>query len=265
MSAIRLVALDVDGTLLTSGHRVTAATVEQVARVRARGVEVVLTTSRPPRALWPILAELGLVAPAVFIASQGALTGRYTSAGDLHVLAREPMPVALARQVVAGAVAAGRSVNWYSAERWLVPAIDELIATESAIVGCAPEVADLGAETEGPDKLLILAPVGTEDLAGTVPIPAGLTALASTPTHLEVTREDVDKAVSLGRLCAARGIGPEHVMAMGDGPNDLAMLTFAGIAVAPANAHPDALAAADLHADSNDEDGVAHALARLIP
>jgi hydroxymethylpyrimidine pyrophosphatase-like HAD family hydrolase len=43
------------------------------------------------------------------------------------------------------------------------------------------------------------------------------------------------------------------------------MLTFAGIAVAPANAHPDVLAVADLRTDSNDEDGVAHALARLIP
>ena len=52
---IRLVAIDVDGTLLTSRHEVTAATAAAIERVRGAGVEVVLTTSRPPRALWPIL------------------------------------------------------------------------------------------------------------------------------------------------------------------------------------------------------------------
>ena len=53
-------------------------------------------------------------------------------------------------------------------------------------------------------------------------------------------------------------------MAIGDGRNDLGMLDFAGVAVAPANAHPDVLAVADLVTASNDEDGVAQALAHLL-
>lgn len=261
---IRLVALDVDGTLLTSDHRVTARTVVELARVRARGVEVVLSTSRPPRALLPILAELGLVQPAVFIASQGALTGSYAASGELSVLDREPMPVELARQVVRSAAAAGLSVNWYVAERWLVPGMDHLIGIESATVGTSPEVADLGAEVEGPDKILLLAEATRPDISTAVEVPAGLVALASTPTHLEVTRADVDKAGALGRLCAGRGIGAAQVLAIGDGRNDLGMLRFAGIAVAPANAHPEVLAMADLVTEGNDDEGVAHALASLI-
>ena len=90
---IRLVAIDVDGTLLTSRHEVTPATAAAIERVRRAGVEVVLTTSRPPRALWPILRALGLTEPAVFIASQGALTGCYSADGQLRVLDRQPMPV----------------------------------------------------------------------------------------------------------------------------------------------------------------------------
>ena len=104
---IRLVAIDVDGTLLTSRHEVTAATAAAIERVRRAGVEVVLTTSRPPRALWPILDRLDLVEPAEFIASQGALTGSYSVTGALRVLDQQPMPVALAQQVAAAGTRCG--------------------------------------------------------------------------------------------------------------------------------------------------------------
>ena len=262
---IRLVAIDVDGTLLTSGHEITRGTAAAIERVRDAGVEIVLTTSRPPRALWPILEALGLTHPGVFVASQGALVGSYSAEGELRVLERQPMPVGLAQQVALAGDAAGMSVSWFAAERWLVPRLDDLIREESAIVGCAPEVADLSAEREGPDKILLLASPAGRDIAEAVAIPEGLVALASTPTHLEVTREDVDKGGALRRLCATWGIAPGDVVAIGDGRNDLGMLAFAGVAVAPANAHPEVLAAADLVTSSNDEDGVAQVLAQLVP
>ncbi len=262
---IRLIAVDVDGTLLNSRHEVTGVTAAALDRVRTAGVEVVLTTSRPPRALWPILAALGLTQPAVFIASQGALTGSYSTEGELRVLDRRPMPVGLAQRVACAGDAAGMSVNWFAAERWLVERVDDLIRQEAAIVGCAPEVADLFAERAGPDKILLLANPAGGDIGDAVVIPEGLVALASTSTHLEITRADVDKSDALRRLCAMRGIAAEEVVAVGDGRNDLGMLVFAGIAVAPANAHPEVLAVADLITASNDGDGVAEALAQLVP
>jgi Cof subfamily protein (haloacid dehalogenase superfamily) len=260
---IRLVAIDVDGTLLNSRHEVTRVTAAAIERVRGGGVDVVLTTSRPPRALWPILQALGLTEPAVFIASQGALTGCYSAEGDLRVLDRQPMPVGLAKEVAASGRAAGMSASWFTMERWLVGGMDDLIRQEAAIVGCVPEVADLSVEVEGPDKILLLAHV--PDSAHAVRVPAGLVALASTPTHLEVTRAEVDKGDALRCLCGTRGIEPGDVAAIGDGRNDLGMLAFAGVAVAPANAHPEVRAMADLITVSNDEDGVAEALARLVP
>lgn len=262
---IRLVAIDVDGTLLNSQHEVTTATAAAIDRVRRAGVEVVLTTSRPPRALWPILDRLALVEPAEFIASQGALTGRYSASGELRILRRMPMPVELAQQVAAAGDLAGMSVNWFDGERWLVARLDDLICEEAAIVGCAPEVCELSAEREGPDKILLLVDTPGADIADLLVVPEGLVALASTPTHLEITRADVDKADALSRLCARRGVTPDQVVAIGDGRNDLGMLGFAGVAVAPANAHHEVLAAADLTTASNDADGVARALDRLVP
>lgn len=261
---IRLVATDVDGTLLTSGHVLTPGVVRAVARARAAGVEVVLATSRPPPALWPIVRALGLFAPAPFIASQGALVGSYSATGELAVLDRRPMPVELAREAVAAGAAAGLSVSWLASQRWLVEAIDEPIRVEAAITGCQPEVADLAAEELGPDKLLLLAPDDRPQLIARFRAPPGLVALASTPTHLEVNAVGVDKGVALAGVCRSRRIDPAEVAAIGDGRNDLGMLRFAGLAVAPANAHPEVLAAADLVVPGNDDDGVATALALLL-
>lgn len=264
MAGPRLLALDVDGTLLTADHRITPAVADAVHRAVSQGIEVVLATSRPPRALWPILASLGLVSPALFVASQGALTGSYSRDGVLRVLDRRPMPVHLARTVVASAGRLGVSVSWLAGEDWLVPAFDDLIREEARIVGCAPVVADLPAQLAGPDKILVLAGPGRADLPDALALPEGLAAEVSTPTHVEITAAGVDKGVALARLCDRLGIPPAEMLAMGDGPNDLSMLRLAGVAVAPANAHPDVRAIAHHIAPSSDDDAVAWVVDSLL-
>src|SRR5207248_956601 len=81
---------------------------------------------------------------------------------------------------------------------------------------------------------------------------------------LEISAFGVSKASTLARLCERQGIGPEEVIAFGDMPNDLAMLRWAGHAVAVANAHPDVLAAADEVTAAHDEAGVSLVLERLF-
>jgi len=228
----------------------------------------VLTTARPPRGLLPVLRALSGPGPQgpgpdAFIASQGALTGRYDRDGQLTVLAREPMAATDARTLVRS-LPAGVSANWFTGERWLVGRMDPLVEAEAQIVGFAPEVVDLRAQDEGPDKLLLLAPTGAPGLLDGVRAPAGVHAVRSTATHLEVTRVGVDKAAALAALCARLGVGPGEVAAMGDGRNDLPMLAFAAIALAPGNAAPEVRAAADLVTAANDDDGVAEAVALLL-
>lgn len=265
----RLLALDVDGTLLDSGHRITPVVGAAIHRVRAQGTVVVLASSRPPRALWPILVELELVHPSPFVASQGALTGSYSLDGQLRVLDRHPMPIEQARAAVNAAARWGLTVGWFVGERWLVSGMDARIEREARIVGFGPVVADLTAEPDAPEKLLLLSDGQPDltlvpDLAGELGLPEGLAAQASTPTHVEITAAGVDKAVALARLCADRGIPPDEVAAMGDGRNDLAMLAFAGTAIVPANAAPDVRDVADLVAPRNDEDAVAWAVGALF-
>ncbi len=172
------------------------------------------------------------------------------------------MPLDLAARTVRHALGAGLAVNWYVGDAWLVSHLDDQVRREARVVGCEPVVADLAAQQAGPDKLLVIAPPGASDVLSSMSdaLPAGLQAQTSNPTYLEITRSDVDKASALWELCRRHGVAPEDVAAIGDGMNDLAMLAFAGVAVAPANAHPAVIESADLVVPSNDEDGVARAL-----
>jgi Cof subfamily protein (haloacid dehalogenase superfamily) len=263
-----LFVIDVDGTLLTSTHEVSPATAREVRRVRARGVEVLLASSRGAGAMRPIVAALGLTDGAAFVGSQGGLTAGYDGDGVLRVLDRCPAPVAAARTVVAAATAEGLAVGWYAGERWLVSHVDPTIAREARVVHDTPEVADLLAEDTEPDKLLIIAPPGRDPevlrrIAGA--LPAELTAQISNPTYLEVTRRGVDKASAVRSWCARRGIAADTVVAIGDGPNDLGLFAVSGTSVAPANARPEVAAAATWMTRANDDDGVAWALSVLAP
>ena len=80
---------------------------------------------------------------------------------------------------------------------------------------------------------------------------------------LELSSVGVDKAAGVGSVASSRGLSSEDVLAFGDMPNDVALLSWAGWGVAVANAHPEALAAADQIGASNDEDGVAQVLEGL--
>jgi hydroxymethylpyrimidine pyrophosphatase-like HAD family hydrolase len=82
---------------------------------------------------------------------------------------------------------------------------------------------------------------------------------------LEMSAQGVDKASALAELCADRGVLPADVVAFGDMPNDLPMLTWAGSSYAVANAHRDVLAMVGGLTGTNDEDGVAQVLEFLFP
>lgn len=87
----------------------------------------------------------------------------------------------------------------------------------------------------------------------------------SSPTALlEVSGPGVSKASTLALCCAERGISPAEVVAFGDMPNDVEMLSWAGTSYAMGNAHPDVIAAASGRTVANNEDGVALVIERIL-
>ncbi|GAA2751314.1 HAD family hydrolase [Kitasatospora cinereorecta] len=266
MTRFRLVATDLDGTLLRAGRTISERTVRALRLAADAGAEVVVVTARPPRYIDALAEAYGLTGTAV--CSNGALVYDIDSRSVVasHTLAPQlarRVAEALTRSVpgVGFAVETGHRVL-YAPEfglrhagdehaEFAVAGNDELWVTDEPIV-------KLLAWRSGGDADAMLA--AAEESAG----PLASFTHSGGAGLLEVGAADVTKAGTLADLCAARGIDAAEVVAFGDMPNDLTILSWAGAGYAMANAHPRVLAAVARHTGSNEEDGVAAVLERLF-
>ncbi|MEJ7628603.1 MAG: HAD family hydrolase [Nocardioidaceae bacterium] len=255
----RLVACDLDGTLLRSDGTVSARTVAAVVAVQQAGVRFVVATARPPRWMHDLVHVVG--DHGLAICSNGAFS--YDVVGR-RVLNEQTMP----RQTVDEVV------------RLLREAIPEIsFAVETRVgFGMEPTYVDLYMPPEGtpvadvadllesdlPGKLLARAPAleESEFLARVTETVGHLAVVAYSGAGglAEMSAPGVTKAAVLADWCASWGIAAPEVVAFGDMPNDLAMLRWAGTSYAVANAHPEVVDAADRICGSNDDDGVARVL-----
>ena len=263
----RLLALDVDGTLLTDELQITAATRKAVQQVMAQGVQVVLASARGPNALYSIMAELEISGLA--ICYTGALTCRlYPNQNiPLEVVNEQRMSLSSARQVLSNALELRVSIGWFTGEHWYIPRWDQAIHHESMITGVTPIVDhDLMHFKDAPHKLQAI--VGETALlprltALASAIPSDCVAQLSYETYLEIIRRGVDKATALLALGQRLGIAPSEMIAIGDMDNDIAMLQMAAFGIAMGNAPANVQAEADWVTDANNRDGVAVAIERL--
>ena len=269
MGEIRLVASDLDGTLLRPDETVSERTRKAIVAVRRAGITLVLVTGRPPRALAPIAARIGV--GGIAICANGAVVWDLDAGTMVDVT---PLAADLAaglvrelREAIPGVLFAvelehgfGREAGWTDGTG---PPRPRLVERET------PEVleADALELVTGPVvKLLVRHP--------TLPFPeVARRARQAVGEHavvtwagtrlLEISTAGVTKAWALERLCARLGVRRQEVLALGDMENDLPMLAWAGHSVAVANAQPDVLDAADEVTASNLDDGVALVLERL--
>ncbi|QAY64392.1 haloacid dehalogenase [Xylanimonas allomyrinae] len=289
MNLPRLVATDLDGTLLRGDGTISARTRRALGAAERAGVEVVFVTARPPRWLGHLADVVGghgrvvcLGGAAVWdLASGAALDVRGFGDDDARAVVadlRAALPgVALAFERVDGPVydAAFRSGESLD-PAWVTPAVESALGRGAAPVGKilaldtprqAPAEADDGPGAGKPWSTPATAPVTAT--AAQEAFFARVRDAVGARAHLaysgagglaELLAPDVTKDAALARWCAGLGIDAADVWAFGDMPNDLPMLRWAGRGHAVANAHPQVLAAADAVVGSNDDDGVAVAL-----
>lgn len=259
----RLVASDLDGTLLRSDGTLDERTRRAIASAEAAGATVVFCTARPHRRLQPLALQTGH--RGAVICNNGAVLW------DVHtesVIEVSPLEPAVARELVAlleaevpgGAWAVERAGGFGHepayVPRWPVPD-GTLIDRVHALIAEPAVKLMLRHDRLSADALLMRARAVGGHLAE-------FSHSSSSDPLLEISAAGVSKASALARLCAKRGIDSRDVVAFGDMPNDLPMLAWAGHAVAVANAHADVIAAADEVTAANDEAGVARVLERLF-
>lgn len=261
---VRVVATDLDGTIVRSDGTISQRTAKALALAEEAGAAVVLVTGRPPRWMGPIAEGTGH--HGVVICSNGAIVY------DLHeeqILESFLIPVQTVLEVVdtlraampelSFAVETGEDVYRSHGYRsgWSIdpdPGFDYL---------------PLDAVTKY-EAAKLLASHPSMDVDELLDRARDLVSHLVEPTHsngnglVEMSALGVSKATTLARFAAELGVEAAEVVAFGDMPNDLPMLAWAGTSYAVANAHPLVLEAVDATTDSNDEDGVAKVLEKLF-
>ncbi len=256
----KLIALDIDGTLLSSQLTVLPKTKAALQSVAKNGHHVVVASSRPPRSVRNIADGLELDS-SVLISFGGAYILE-----NQHVLFEQALSASLAQTIIERVRNAALHASLYSAENWFVEQDDLWAAQEATIVGFTPTlVGDLLHHMTNVHKVLVMgdaekiATFQTELLASGLEIDA----VRSKPTYCEVNPFGIHKASAVELVAKHFGLSLADVIAFGDGENDLTMIREAGVGVAMGNAVESVKAVAKRVTKSNDEDGIAGALREL--
>jgi Cof subfamily protein (haloacid dehalogenase superfamily) len=263
---VRLIATDLDGTLLNSFSTVSDRTIATLRRAVGAGVVLVLATGRPPTSTSRVVRLLDPLVSYV-VAVNGSIVSQVVD-GEFHLAHIESFPRSLADAAV------GRLRSSIDGMRFAI-ATEHGFAFEPGFGERVPDppeametVADVG-EHPGDTVFKLFAFHMEREVRSYLDemapcMPAGMMAAHMGLDGAEVGPVGIDKATGLARLCERLSIEPADVVAFGDNLNDHAMLRWAGLGVAMANADEPTRSVADEVTATNDDDGVAIVIERLL-
>ena len=272
MTPYKLLALDMDGTLLNSHKEVSPRTAEAIARLAARGVPISFCTGRNVAELGPYLDNLTFVRYGVLVS--GALVRDFSTGG---IVASYPHDTQTALKVVEAGQLEDAMVHILAVEESLISKRDmqrlddvHMGVYQPLYESCAQHIDDIRKAVlshEGEVLKVNLYHLSTESRARSR---ARLQALPLTladaeTTSLECSPLNVSKAQGLAALCAHVGCTLDEVVMVGDAENDLEVLRAVGMPVAMGNAVPVVARAARLQVADCDHDGIVEVVERLFP
>lgn len=267
--SIRLIATDLDGTLLDDHLQVSPRTRTALDAARAAGIEVVPVTARQPMGLRVVAEQAGFTDWALCGGGAHGLhlgTGEELFQAHVSVEAQRALAEALLARLPEALFVSVRSGGevFIAQDGYARIADIEDHKRDPATMGAYPLDEVLA---EPSLKFVVRHPgMDNDTLVATI---QGLGVSGFEVTHsgarfVEVLAEGVSKAWGLARLCTHLGVGPEEVLAFGDAPNDAEMLAWAGRGVAVANASTQTLAVADEVTAANTDDGVGRVIEELL-
>ncbi|TDT57234.1 Cof-type HAD-IIB family hydrolase [Fonticella tunisiensis] len=263
----KLIALDMDRTLLRDDKSLSEKTIHAVRKARERGIRVVIASGRPTKGIRNYLEALGLVSEEDYVISyNGALvqnvkTGEIISKNvllgkDVHVIYE------LSKKL-------GLHIHAFSKEHGLITPRDNPYTQIESIVNGFP-IKEMDFSKVSMDDEIIKMAIAEEEeiLTNAIKcIPEELsqryTMVRSMPRSLEILSPNSNKGRGVEALAKHLGIKREEVICVGDAENDMHMIEFAGLGVAMGNATDSLKRIADYVSKSNEEDGVAHVIEKF--
>jgi Cof subfamily protein (haloacid dehalogenase superfamily) len=261
---IRLVIADVDGTLVTQEKILTRGAIEAVKRLKEKGVAFSITSGRPPLGMKMLIAPLELSEPIA------AFNGGVFAHPDLSVIAQSCLPADTAEKVIDTIKHHGLDCWVYTDQEWLVRETNAPhVAREQWTVKFPPTVvSDFTPHLRHVTKIVGVS----DDHAAVARCEADVqrdcgnhvSAARSQPYYLDVTHPDANKGHVVGFLSDLLSIPPEQIATIGDMPNDVLMFKKSGLSIAMGNASPEVQAQAHFVTTSNEDEGFAKAMERLM-
>ena len=266
---IKLVAIDIDGTLLNSQHQITPRVKAAIDQARAQGVYVVVTTGRPFIGAQPYLRQLAFDQPGEYcITNNGALVQQAAS-GDIVA----EITLSFNDYLYCEKLARTLQVHFHALDKSSLYTANKDISqytVQEASMNSLPlryrGVEEMDPQMTFPKVMIIDHPELLDKAISQLPAETwqNYTILRSAPYYLEILNKRVDKGQAVKALAEQLGLTAENIMTIGDHENDLAMLEYAGIGVAMGNAIDSAKAVSQFITASNDEHGVAVAIEKFV-
>jgi Cof subfamily protein (haloacid dehalogenase superfamily) len=268
MSLIKLVASDLDGTLLHSDLSISARTAIAMQRADSAGITIVWATARARQSVMVLAERCGF--RGIALCANGAVV--LDMADGARVVGNQPVAasvLAAAQGRISGAIPGIRialvGASRFVAERGYAAisrfddhhrAVDDMELVETLLDIEDEFVKIIARHPEIPAATVFRSLMSVE-------LP-GLELTHSLAPFVEMSAAGISKAFALAALAGELGIDPTNIAAIGDALNDLAMLEWAGVAIAPANAIPEIKAISSQIVPSNNDDGVAIYLESLL-
>lgn len=264
----KLIALDMDGTLLTTDKKVSERTEAAIKAAEAKGVKIVLASGRPLVGLNRYLEELELIKGEDYVLSfNGGLVQNTKTA---EIVSKVSLKGSDLKYIYEISKELNINIHAFSAKEGLItPKHSQYTYHEAEINGIDINIKDFNEVDDEEDiiKVMMIDPQEILDPA-IEKLPKEVyekySVFKSSPFFLEFTHKEVDKGLGLKKLGEYLGIKKEEIIACGDAGNDLSMVKYAGLGVAMDNAVAEVKEASDYITASNDEDGIAQVIEKFI-
>ena len=264
----KLVAIDMDGTLLKEDKTISERTKKAIQSAREKGVTVVLATGRPIEGVSRYLEELNMYTEHDYVLSyNGALIQKTKSKEAVAKVALKGEDLHYLRKL---SDELGVNIHAFSEERGLItPKNSKYTEVEAEINNI--EIHEMNIDNIPDDEVMIkIMMIDEPEILGEAmeKLPKDVyekyTVVRSAPFFLEFLNKSVNKGVGVELLAKHLGVNQEEVITFGDAGNDLHMIEYAGLGVAMGNAFDEVKKAANYITDTNENDGVAKAIEKFI-
>ncbi len=264
MSEIKLIAIDIDGTLLNEENILAQETIDAVTEARKNGIKVVLCTGRPLTGVKPYLKKLNISGSDEYAIT---FNGAQVQDADANIIEKFDLDYNdyIELEKLSHKVNTNFQIETtdyiYATNRDLSP----YSVAESYLVRMPIRVREpheITSETEIVKAMLIADPDVIDKAIPAIPesFLDHLTMVRSEPVFLEFVNQKASKGASLSKLATRLGLTADNVMAIGDQGNDISMVTYAGTGVAMGNASDELKKIANKITKTNKENGVAYAI-----